>query len=193
MIKFNIKLAGVKFDSVLAYYLLIAGEKDATKDNLLSQYDMNKSLESVSLFYLYDKLREELALNKLEELYDKIEFPLIDVLFEMEMTGFKIDKDTLKDLQEKYNSELDLLAKKIHELAGKEFNVNSPKQVGEVLYNDLKLITYNNKKKSTSIDKLEELYDLHPIIPYIIRYRKIKKIASTYVEPYEEMLSGNDT
>lgn len=191
--KFNIKLAGVKFDSVLAYYLLIAGEKDATKDNLLSQYGMNKNLESVSLFYLYDKLREELAQNKLEELYDKIEFPLIDVLFEMEMTGFKIDKDTLKDLQEKYNSELDLLAKKIHELAGKEFNVNSPKQVGEVLYNDLKLITYNNKKKSTSIDKLEELYDLHPIIPYIIRYRKIKKIASTYVEPYEEMLSGNDS
>lgn len=188
----NINLKGVKFDVILAYYLLIAGEKEATKKNLFNDYDINEKLQGVSLFYLYDILKKELIDNKLDDLYNKIEFPLTDVLFEMEKTGFKIDKNTLSDLRNKYTSELESLATTIHTLAGREFNVNSPKQVGEVLYNDLKLISYNNKKKSTSIDRLEELYDLHPIISYIIRYRKIKKIVSTYIEPYEEMLSGDE-
>lgn len=187
----NIILKGANFDCLLAYYLLIVGERETTKESMLNYYRMDFDKQGVSLFYLKDTLLNELLENKLDILYNKIEFPLIDVLFDMEITGFKVDRESLNALKTKYSSEADELEEQIHILAGKNFNVNSPKQVAEVLYDDLKLISSNNRKKSTSIDKLEELFDLHPIVPAIIRYRKIKKIVTTYIEPYEQMLTGN--
>ncbi len=190
---FNINFKGINFDTILAYYLLIAGDKDATKDNLLKQYEMNKDCECVSLIYLHDILIEDMKKANVYDLYTRIELPLVDVLYEMEKTGFKIDREMLGILEEKFTKEALELSDSIKKLANKDFNINSPKQVAEILFNDLKLIVGNNKKKSTKVDYLEEMYDLHPIVPKIIRYRKIKKILSTYIEPYETMLKSGDS
>jgi len=189
----NISLNGVKFDTILAYYLLVAGERDANKANLTSEYALDSKYNCVNLFYLQEKLNNALTENDLKDLYYNIEFPLIDVLFDMEVTGFKIDKNILNDLCSRYSQEVEALAQTVKNLAGIDFNLNSPKQLGDVLFNKLGLTCYNNKKNSTSIEHLEEMYDMHPIIPAIIRYRKVQKILTTYVEPYKEVTknSGN--
>lgn len=190
---FNIELKGVSFDALLAFYLIIAGERECNKENLYSFYDLEKNYSCVNLFYLKNYLIAHLKENNLFDLYTNIEFPLIDVLFDMEETGFKINKDILFDIEDKYKDEIFELEQTIKRLAGIDFNVNSPKQLGEVLFDKLGLVTYNNKKKSTSIDQLNEMYDMHPIIPAIIRYRKIKKITDTYVLPYKDLISKKDS
>ncbi len=190
--KFNINLKGVVFDVTLAFYLLYAGERDANKKNIIQMYKLDENFEAINIIYLTETLIKELTTNNLNDLYYKIEFPLIDVLYDMENFGFKINIDVLRTLEDKYSQEADNLEKEIIELAGKEFNVNSPKQLGEILFDKLGLVSANNKKKSTSIEHLEEMFDMHPIIEKIIDYRKIKKILSTYIEPYKELVNDDN-
>ena len=189
---YGINLRGIEFDANLAYYLLVAGERDVNKDNLLNNYKLDAIFNSLNLIYLKEYLIDDLKLNNLFELYNLIEFPLIQVLFEMEKTGFKIDINCINDLSVRYNGEIDALTLIIKKLAGVDFNLNSPKQLSDILFNKLGLNCYNNKKKSTSIEHLEEMYDLHPIVPAIIRYRKIQKILTTYVESYKNLLKDKD-
>ncbi|MBR4003486.1 MAG: DNA polymerase I [Clostridia bacterium] len=191
--EYKINLKGVKFDSILAYYLLIAGERDATKESLMSAYSLEPSYESVNLIYLQEKLLNDLKQSNLLELYEKIEFPLIDVLYNMENTGFKINKETLNELEDRYTKEVEEITKTVIRLAGEEFNLNSPKQLSNILFNKLGLVCYNNKKNSTSIEHLEEMYDMHPIIPAIIRYRKIQKMLTTYVRAYKDIVQDEDS
>lgn len=186
---YGIDLVGSKFDVNLAYYLLYAGEREANRDNVLATYDMSEALPSVSLFYLRETLARGLEENNLKKLYDDIEFPLIDVLFDMEMNGFRIDTAVYHDIKSRYSAEVKDMEENIKRIAGFDFNVNSPKQLGEVLFDRLGLVSGNNKKKSTSIEHLEEMCDLHPIIPAIIRYRKVSKFLSTYVEPYGPLIA----
>lgn len=188
LINFNIELNGIEFDCLLAYYLIMCGERDAKMDSLYSSYNLDKNYLAVNLIILKELLVNELEKANLLNLYNNIEMPLVPVLFNMEKNGFRIDSEILNELENRYSLEIQSLVATIKNLAGEEFNVNSPKQLGEVLFDKLGLVCYNNKKKSTSIEHLEEMFDLHPIIPAIIRYRKIQKIYSTYIESYKQII-----
>ncbi len=190
---FNISLKGAEFDAILAYYLLCAGERDATRGSLNALYGLDEKLFGVNLFYLQEFLTDGLKQNNLIDLYNNIEFPLINVLYEMENEGFKIDVDILNDLSNRYSQEVEELSQSIKRIAGFDFNLNSPKQLGEVLFDKLGLTCYNNKKKSTSMEHLQDIYDLHPIVPAIIRYRKIQKIYTTYIEAYKNIVKVKDS
>ncbi len=202
-------LDGVDFDATLAFYLFVAGAGNASKENMLSHYNLASEFCSLNLFYLKEYLEKDLQQAGLEKLYSTIELPLVNVLFDMENEGFKMDRKVLLQLKDRYESETNEMEQTIKRLAftgnysfledekteglnEESFNVNSPKQLAVLLFDKLKLTASNNKKRSTSSEILEEMFDLHPVVPAIIRYRKIKKILTTYVEPYEKLLSKND-
>ena len=168
------------FDAELAQYLIDANDKALD----IKQFCIRQGYESevVSLFNSYESLVNELKAEDLYDLYTDIEAPLIDILYDMELSGVKVDTKLLSESEAKYNDELNELTDRIYELAGHPFNINSPKQLANVLYNELKLSS--NKKQSTAIEFLEFIKDSHPIIPEIIRYRKILKIKSTYIDSY---------
>ncbi len=149
----------------------------------------------------FDEAKEaifkELDKKDLRKVYDKIELPLIPVIKKMEERGVKIDRVILKNLAETYHAELSKLEKKIHELAGMEFNINSPKQLGEVLFDKLQLTAKNMKKtsggaRSTRESELEKLKDLHPIVPLLFEYRELAKLLSTYIDAIPPLLDAND-
>lgn len=145
----------------------------------------------VAYEYVFKILKE----RKLEKVYEEIEKPIIPIVEEMEKYGILIDKKYFKDLSEEYHIELDKLTKKIYDMAGVEFNINSPKQLGEVLFGKLGMKT--NKKKnasgnfSTKISVLEELEEGNPIITEIMKYRELQKLLSTYIDVIPS-LAGKD-
>ena len=116
----------------------------------------------------------------MEKLYRDMEIPLSEILCRMEKEGIRCDINVLDEIADRTYAQIESEQARIYELAGKEFNINSPKQLGEVLYDDLGL--YSGKKRSTSADKLEKLIDDHEIIGHILTYRKLSKIYSTYAE-----------
>src|SRR5690606_6828843 len=121
---------------------------------------------------------------EMEELYFTVELPLVEVLSSMEYIGFKVDEGELKALGERYDAEIKSLTADIHQLAGEEFNINSPKQLGEILFEKLELPVIKKTKTgySTNVDVLERLKNKHPIIEKILRYRSIVKLKSTYID-----------
>jgi len=130
------------------------------------------------------------------ELFEEIELPLIPVLHAMKERGISLDVAYLKKLSEKLHTELSSLEKTIYKHAGSEFNINSPKQLGEVLFDTLELKPKNAKKtgggqRSTKESELEKLQDEHPIIADILRYRELKKLVSTYIDNLPDMV-GKD-
>ena len=114
----------------------------------------------------------------MHDLYWKLELPLAEVLFEMERKGVTVKSEVLDKIAEETTAKLDVLEKKIYELAGKKFNINSPKQLAEVIYDDLALM--RSTKRSTDASVLKKLEDKHPIIHEILEYRKYAKLNSTY-------------
>ncbi len=116
----------------------------------------------------------------MEKLYREMEMPLSVILKQMEDEGIRCDKAILDEISERTLREIEAEQAEIWKLAGKEFNINSPKQLGDVLYDDLGLPS--GKKKSTSADKLEKLAGMHPVIDHILTFRKLSKIYSTYAE-----------
>jgi len=131
-----------------------------------------------------DLFQEKIKEEQLEYLFNEIELPLATVLADMEFTGVKIDTETLKEMGEEIKIKLELLTKDIYNNAGCEFNISSPIQLSEVLFEKLNL---PHKKKtsngySTAIDVLNKIKDKHPIVNQIIEYRKLSKIYNTYVE-----------
>lgn len=136
-------------------------------------------------------------LNELEqlELLTQLELPLALVLADMEMQGIKVNKETLKDMQDEIQVRLDELVTRIHNHAGSTFNINSPKQLGVVLFEDLALDSPKKKKTktgySTAVDVLESLVGKHPIIEDILLYRTLSKLQSTYVEGLQKLI-GED-
>lgn len=142
------------------------------------------SYNSKIIYLLYDIFTKKLQELKLTDLYKDIELPLVYVLYNMEKYGIKIDNKLLSQYDKKLDKSLDALTKEIKDLAGKDFNINSPKQLQEVLFTDLKL-TYDmrkGEKLSTSVEVLEKLKDKHPIIGKIMQYRTISKLSSTYAK-----------
>lgn len=140
----------------------------------------------------FSKIKKELLSEvnknkKLKYVYEQIEQPLQSVIDKMNSTGIKIDVGYLKQLSVQMHKELDELNKNIYREAGVEFNINSPKQLGEVLFDKLGLKAKNQKKtaggqRSTKESELEKLRAEHPIIPLLLRYRELQKLVSTYVD-----------
>ncbi len=142
---------------------------------------------------LYEILSKELEKEGLYELYEKMEAPLIEVLVEMEYNGIKVDADFLKKYGQQLSKELAGIEKKIFEMAGGPFNINSPKQIGQILFDRLKIPYRWQKTKtgqySTNEEKLSELAHEHPIVREILRYRSLSKLISTYVEALPRMIN----
>lgn len=176
--------AGVKiqckvFDCMIAEHLAL-GESVTKIEQLIDNPEEElKTVASV--------MREKQAelFNILQDmgmvdLYSNIEMPLSKVLFDMEKIGFKVDTDRLHELDEKYDRELKELTAEIYRVVGREFNINSPKQLSTIIYDELALS--KSRKKSTASEVLEKIADRHPLIPLVIRYRKVAKYSSSFIK-----------
>ncbi len=158
-------------------------------ETAFEQRELPVSHPAFSLFCLHEILTSSLKENGQFELYKDIELPLSYVLFDMENEGFKVDEDKLSKLNEKYKKEIASLTEKILSLAGENFNPNSPKQLSHILFEKLNLSDGKKKKNpSTSAEVLEELSDKHEIIPLILKYRKVSKLNSTYIEGFKPLI-----
>ena len=168
------------FDLSIAIY--IANEMDAeiTLDDALKLNGITTQAKALSLINLKEKYINILINHSQLKLYSDIELPLVKVLFDMEQSGIKIDTEQIKILSKNYKEELKEVTAKIYELAGEEFNINSPKQLQQILFEKLN-IEYKGKK-GTGIEILTAIENKHPIVSYLIRYRKIAKLISTYLD-----------
>ena len=180
---FTIK--GEVFDTLLAYYLVSGGDKSNVQEMLLN-YKFDEKFVACAMFDLKSTFEKLLKEYDLEYLYYDVELPLELTLYDMEREGFKINREVMLSLQENYSKQAKELESMIHDLAGQEFNVQSPKQIAKVLFEDLGLKT-NSKKLSTSAEVLEEIANQHPIVPLILRYRQIQKLVSTYLAPFDDL------
>lgn len=184
------QLKGLKFSCDIAGYLLNSQASDYTPENLCLAYhvayrsDMAEYADVSSLADLSFKLEKELEAADMKKLYDDIELPLCEVLASMEYYGVQADREGIKTFGEALNKELEKLTKEIYALAGSEFNILSPKQLGKVLFEDLELPAKKKTKSgwSTNAEVLEAIADKHPIVPLILEYRTLSKLSSTYVD-----------
>jgi DNA polymerase-1 len=148
-----------------------------------NDFDKNYVYANI-IFRLYEilksKMKEENSLN----LFEEIEMPLVEVLASMQYEGIYIDKDELIEFGKELQAKIDVLTKKIYELTGEEFNINSTKQLGEILFEKLGLTAKKKTKTgySTDVDVLEKIKYEHPVIERILEYRQLQKLNSTYVE-----------
>lgn len=210
-------LSGVSFDLLLASYLYdsaiaksdfkvitsVFDYNDVEYDELIYGKGKKKAIPEADIYRLHiakkakaiyklkTVLENKLKENELDTLYKTIELPLASVLADMEYQGIKVDLDELKTQKKSLKKRIDLLEKSIHDYAGRSFNINSPKQLGEILFVDLGLETGKKTKKknySTNIEVLNSLKNKHPIIPLIMDYRQLSKLYSTYIEGLEKTL-----
>lgn len=141
-------------------------------------------------FALYELMRPELNKNeKLKKLYENCDLPLMPVLLKMERTGVLVNKTGLQQLSNVFHEQLIKLEKEIWTLAGHEFNIASPKQLGVVLFDELNLPA--NKKRSTDAETLTEMSDMHPIIEKILEWRSIAKLAGTYADALPRQIASD--
>jgi len=168
---------------------------------LISSEFTNPSLDDILAFtkertfaIAFIELEKQLSESgKMREVYERIEKPLIPVVRQMEARGVLIDPKVLGALAATYRAELASLEKNIHAAAGRAFNISSPKQLGEVLFDELKIIPERQKKtaggaRSTRESELEKIRDAHPIVSDILEYRELKKLLSTYIESLPHLL-----
>ncbi len=146
----------------------------------------------------YAELTRRLSeIPTLQTLYDTIEKPLIPIVEEMGHYGVRIDRALMESLRSTYQAELDSIEKTIFTLAGHEFNVSSPKQLGEVLFDELELVVKGQKKtaggqRSTKETELEKIRELHPIVEEVLKYRGLRKLLGTYIEAIPPLLDSED-
>ena len=152
-----------------------------------TQVSNNLSKNPADFFKLKKEFSSLIQEKGVDFVYNNIEIPLVEVLAEMEEKGFKIDEQILDEIDEKISSEIKELEYKIYEMAGEKFNINSPKQVANILFDKLQIVPYNNKKRSTSFAILDELRFDHEIVNLIIHYRKVYKLKSTYINVYKDL------
>ncbi len=215
----GIKLAGVVFDTMVASYLLDAGERSHNLDQLASRYldhtttkidsligkgKNQKRMDEVPVaevgpyaaedadipLQLYPLLTARLEENSLTELNKTVEVPLIEILAEMEYLGIWVDTQRLSELSSQYTARLQELAAEIEEMAGHPLNIASPKQLGQLLFQELGLPVIKKTKTGPSTDAsvLEELADIHPLPAKIVEYRQFSKLLNTYVDALPEMV-----
>ena len=188
-------------DLMIEAYLLNLNIKDdlaylanQTEENFLYYENMKKDkfnnieMEVIKRSrFIYDnndEYKKKLEENKSMDLYENIEMPLVKVLADMETTGIICKENVLKDMSLELEVKLELLTREIYELAGEEFNIGSPKQLGEILFEKLEIAKGKKNKTGykTDVKVLEKLVDKHPIVEKILEYRNLAKLKSTYIE-----------
>ncbi|MFH1392943.1 MAG: DNA polymerase I [Patescibacteria group bacterium] len=205
----GVDLGGLEFDAFIAAYVLNPGERDYGIEKLalkeFSQSFFGEPAEILSaeidvLRRLKPILKARLAATETEDIFEKIEMPLIPILAKMEETGIKLNGQKLKKISKRLESGLENLEKKIHELAGEKFNVNSPRQLANILFLKLKIpgaLKSGRIRKtpggalSTNAGELEKLRTEHKIIGEILSYRELAKLKSTYADALPELADKN--
>ena len=211
----GIEVQGMDFDLQLASYILNPSLKDEMKyicdfyDYTSLQYEeevflkgakkhipeinvlaMHTVSKAKAVYELKDKVIDMLKKEEQYELYQNIELPITYILADMEYEGAKVDINVLKDMEVVFDQQIKDIEEDIYTLAGEEFNVASPKQLGEILFGKLGLPNGKKTKSgySTSQEILEKIEDLHPIVPLIMQYRMITKLSSTYVKGLQDQI-----
>lgn len=187
MAEHNIEIKMPFFDVSIARHLL-DGSTVKNFEDIMVDLNLNSKTVAHSLIEASKILDSKMQEQGVKELYQTLELPLIGVLFDMEQTGFSVDTKTFANLKEKYTAEAAELKKQITEMVG-EFNLNSPKQLSEILFDKLGLP--HNKKKSTGVDELEFVKEFHPVVPLILRYRKVSKFLSNYIDGLQKHIDKN--
>ncbi len=213
--KYNVEVKGKLFDTMIAHYLInpdMRHNMDVLAETYLNYTPVSieeligkkgknqKSMADVPLedqteyavedadvtLQLKEHFEKELGEANTQKLFDEIEIPLVQVLADMELEGINLDEDFLKNLAEELNSDILSLEQKIYKDAGEEFNIGSPKQLGEILFDKLKLVDKPKKTRtgqySTAEDVLSYLAPDHEIIQHVLDYRGLSKLKSTYVD-----------
>ena len=215
----GVDLAGLAFDSMVASYLLDAGQRNHNLDDLADRYLQHETIKITELIgtgknqrrmdevsvpqiaryagedallvvRLQPLLAQRLSDSHLEELFSRVELPLVEVLAELEYNGVKVDVPRLRTLSERYGRRMEELEQQIYELAGHRFNLASPKQMQTVLFEEQSLPVIKKTKTgaSTDVEVLEELARVHPLPARIIEYRQYAKLKSTYVDALPELV-----
>lgn len=223
LLKNDISLKDINFDSEIAKYILNPSDSSYKIDRLsyeflnidipsnpdylgtgkssLSFKDLNIEKRKQYLYnYIYTVINiEDIMIKEIEklnmhDLFYNIEIPLIEVLAYMEFVGFKLDLNVLDELGDKFNKKLKLLEEVIYEFSGERFNINSPKQLGVILFEKLNLTAAKKTKTgySTDIEVLEKLKTEHPVINKIIEYRQLAKLNSTYIDGLKAVVNTNN-
>lgn len=213
LFRLDINISKLSFDSMIGQYLINPSQTDysihelakeyfdifiESEEELLGKGKKKKTFKSLDLrkraeyfskildltFMLENKIKGIIKSQGMEKLYYDVELPLVEVLASMEYLGFKIDMDIINELGKEFDDKINDLTIEIYDLAGREFNVNSPKQLGEVLFDELDLPVIKKTKTgySTNVEVLDKLKDKHPIIDKILKYRQIVKLKSTYID-----------
>lgn len=213
LLRLGIEIENYTFDSMIGQYLINPAQSSYSINDLSSEYLNYYGIDEEELLgkgkgkKKYSDLKIEevahyisftldtvfkvehiikglLESQEMVNLYYDVELPLVEVLASMEFIGFKIDLEELKVLGKEYDNEIEKLTKEIYELAGLEFNINSPKQLGEILFDRLSLPVIKKTKTgySTDAEVLDKLKNQHPIVNNILRYRQIVKLKSTYID-----------
>lgn len=162
-------------------------KKHIPDDALLAQHTVSKAK---AIYELKDVVTKELKDKNQYELYEDIEFPVTRILGEMEFAGTEIDLDVLKEMDEAFDETIEKLSNDIYRISGTTFNISSPKQLGQVLFEDLGLKGGKKTKTgySTSQDVLEKIIDAHPVVPLVLEYRMLTKLSSTYLKGLQEQV-----
>jgi len=221
--KSGIKLKGIYFDTMFAAYVLNPGKRNYNLDGLafvdlgiemipikeligkganekkLDEVPLEKvadySCEDADMTYRLYKLYDNKLKGKLKSVFQKIEMPLLVVLAEMEYQGIKIDENKLKDLSKKFHTKIKNLKKRIYQLAGCHFNINSTQQLREVLFEKLKIETSDVRKTKTGLStaaaELDKLRGRHRIIDLISEYRELTKLKNTYIDALPKLTADD--
>ena len=162
-------------------------KKHIPDDALLAQHTVSKAK---AIYELKDVVTKELKDKNQYELYEDIELPVTRILGEMEFAGTEIDLDVLKKMDEAFDETIEKLSNDIYRISGTTFNISSPKQLGQVLFEDLGLKGGKKTKTgySTSQDVLEKIIDAHPVVPLVLEYRMLTKLSSTYLKGLQEQV-----
>ena len=198
--KYSIKVPNISFDTMISAYLLNYETKDDIcylannmnynipsydkKEVLTVEEASNRAILKAKFIYkTKDKLYEQMKNEDTIYLFENIEMPLAKVLAKMEIEGIRVDKNILNDMGEEIKIKLELITKDIYNYAGEEFNINSPKQLGEILFDKLKLPGAKKNKTGyvTDVDVLKKLVN-YPIVNKILEYRALAKLYSTYID-----------
>ena len=218
IVKLNcrIDIKNIADDTAIAAYLVDPAKNEYTIEKLASEYfgtviekpevkqlsllddvetDRSEYLAkcAVALGVLNERIGDKIKENGQEKLYHEVELPLVTVLAHLEINGFLVDDNQLKEFADKLGEKIDALTNEIYMLAGEEFNINSPKQLGVILFEKLELKPVKKTKTgyATNADVLEKLRDKHPIVNFIMEYRQLAKLKSTYCDGLTAVVNPN--
>lgn len=193
-----LKNLGVEFkcafdDVSLAKYLCDYNAATLDLKDLCEYYLYEYDYSAFAVYEFFDKYKARLEAENMTHLYEDIEKPLLNILFEMEETGVNVSYEMLETLGKRYEGLIAEYKTKICAACGCEFNVNSPAQLGDVLYNKLGITAVKKKKTgkySTAADVLEKIKDEHPVVADILKYRLYQKLYSTYIEGFKPLIKN---